>query len=97
MALDIVLPAPRRRNEAPSAKQMHVWRIPPGQPVLGLIDNAKTGADRMLRAIGNELVNRKVIASYFFFKKESSSHSMGHEHRSEMLARAHVIISGVGD
>lgn len=62
-----------------------------------MIDNAKTGADRMLAAIGDELVSRKAIASYFIFRKGSSSHSITTEERSAMLARAHVIVSGVGD
>jgi len=97
VALDIVLPAPRRRNETSAIKPMHAWRRPPPQPVLGLIDNAKTGADRMLGAIGNALVDRKVIASYFVIRKESSSHTITPEARSEMLARAHVIVSGIGD
>jgi len=97
VALDIVLPAARRRNETSAIKPMHSWRRPPSHPVLGLIDNAKTGADRMLGAIGKELVDRKVIASYFVIRKESSSHSITSETRSELLARAHVIVSGVGD
>jgi hypothetical protein len=98
MPLAVVLPAPRTRAaEAVGAGRKHAWKPLPPQPVLGLIDNTKTRTDDLLNALGRELKRRNVISEYFVHRKPDAAHSITPEVRAELLARAHVIVSGIGD
>ncbi|MBM3348044.1 MAG: hypothetical protein FJY55_16375 [Betaproteobacteria bacterium] len=99
MSIEVTLPAPRTHVIAPTAAAApaHIWRRLPDAPVLGLIDNTKTRAGDLLNAIGRELKRRGVISSHFLYRKPDAAHSISEEVRADMLARSHVIISGVGD
>ena len=97
MSLKIVMPAPRRTASSSGSAARHAWKRLPPMPVVGLVDNVKTGADRMLNAIGARLVARKMAASHFVWQKPTTSHAITNDERANLLARAHVIISGIGD
>jgi hypothetical protein len=97
MSIDVILPAPMAKHLVSRQTVRHVWKAVPDKPVIGLIDNAKTRAGYLLEALGRNLVKRGFAASYFTIKKPSPSVSVTQEQRAELLARAHVIVSGVGD
>ena len=100
MAIDVVFPVPSRRRHgarADKAAVTHAWRPLPAAPVLGLIDNTKARAKDLLEAIGKVLVQRGVVGSYFIHSKPSPSYPIGRDVRAELGARAHVIVSGLGD
>ena len=97
MSLKIVMPSPRRTVSSKESAARHAWKKLPPMPVIGLVDNVKTGADRMLNAIGARLVARKVASSHFVWQKPTTSHAISNDERANLLARAHVIISGIGD
>ncbi|MDQ1396408.1 MAG: hypothetical protein QOG64_1667 [Acidimicrobiaceae bacterium] len=64
---------------------------------IGLVDNGKSHANELLTEVAEALVRRGVGGSYFIWRKPSAGKPMTDEERSEMLARAHLVISGVGD
>ena len=97
MPIEVILPVADEIAGQGSNAPAHVWRTLPNKPVIGLIDNAKTGAAELLDAIGRTLVRRGVAASYFVWQKATASYSISNDERAAMLARAHVIVSGVGD
>lgn len=97
MSIEAVFPVPRRRAPAAPQGVVHTWKPLPAKPVLGLIDNTKSRARDLLEAVGNALVRRGVVASWFLHSKPSPSHPIGPEVRAEIAAKAHLIVSGVGD
>lgn len=97
MSIEIVLAAPLTAEAKAPAAVAHTWKALPPKPVLGLIDNSKTGAAELLDALGRNLVRRGVAVSYFMIQKETAAFSITNEDRTAMLARAHVIVSGIGD
>jgi hypothetical protein len=97
MTIEAVFPVPRNRGSDAKPRVHHVWKTPPAQAVIGLIDNTKARARDLLEAIGRSLVRRGVAASYFIHAKPSPSYPISREVRAQLLARAHLIVSGVGD
>lgn len=97
MSIDVILPAPMAKHAVRRETVRHTWNALPAKPVIGLIDNAKARAGDLLDALGRNLVRRGFAASYFVLKKYSPSVAITQEQRAELLARAHVIVSGVGD
>jgi hypothetical protein len=97
MSIDVILPAPMAKHLVSQKSVHHQWKALPDKPVVGLIDNAKARAGDLLEALGRNLVKRGFADSYFFVRKPSPSVSVTQEQRAELLARAHVIVSGVGD
>jgi hypothetical protein len=97
MSIKVILPVPDARAVATSGAPAHAWRALPSKPVVGLVDNAKTGAAALLDAVGRALVHHGAAASYFVYQKATASYSLTNDERAAMLARAHVIVSGVGD
>ena len=97
MTIEVVFPVPRNRTPADKPAVTHAWRALPPNPVLGLIDNTKARARDLLEAIGKVLVQRGVVGSYFIHSKPSPSYPITREVRAQIAARAHLIISGVGD
>jgi hypothetical protein len=97
MAIELILPVPRRQTAAAAKMASHVWRAPPDNPVVGLVDNAKAHTAELFDAIGRRFVSRGVAASYFVWQKRSAGMAMTPNERDNMLARAHVIVSGMGD
>ncbi len=97
MSIDVILPAPRAATAVPRTAVRHLWKRIPDAPMLGLIDNGKARAGDLLRALGRVLERRGFVASHFMVRKPSPSDPIGAEQRAELLARAHLIVSGVGD
>ena len=97
MSIDVILPAPRAGTGKAPGNVRHAWKSIPGKPVLGLIDNAKPRAGDLLAALGRVLERQGVIGSHFTVRKGSASEPINAEQRADLLARAHVIVSGVGD
>ena len=95
MTIEVIFPVSRTAAAAPV--RTHVWGALPKAPVVGLIDNTKSRASDLLNAIGRSLVGRGAASSYFVWSKADAAHSITTEQRAELLARAHVIVSGVGD
>ena len=97
MSIDVILPAPMARHAVRQATVRHAWKAMPARPVLALVENNKARAGDLLEALGRNLVRRGFAASYFMIRKPSPSVSITKEQRADLLARAHVIVSGVGD
>ena len=97
MSIDVILPAPRAQTAKAQGGIRHTWKPIPADAVLGLVDNNKPRARDLLEALGRVLVRRGVVASTFTVTKASASEPVNAEQRAELLARAHVIVSGVGD
>jgi hypothetical protein len=97
MTIEVVLPAPLVGSGGEVTKSTHSWKPLPARPVVGMIDNTKTGAAQFLDALGRCLVRRGVAGDYFVWKKTSSNHRITEEERDKRLSHAHVIVSGIGD
>ena len=101
MTIDVVFPIPRNRASTgaadPNRSVTHAWKTLPPKPVLCLIDNTKARARDLLEAIGRSLVARGVVGSFFLHAKPSPSYPITKEVRSAIVARAHLVVSGVGD
>lgn len=97
MKIAMVLPAPRTKAATSVVAKPHVWRKLPDKPVVGFIDNSKARAREFLDALGREFVRVGFAGSYFFVTKPNASTTVSAEVRAELLARAHMIVSGIGD
>lgn len=97
MSIDVILPAPRAATASRKPTLRHTWKAIPDQPVLGLIDNSKARAGDLLEALARVLERQGFAASHFTVRKASPSEPINAAQRAELLARAHVIVSGVGD
>jgi hypothetical protein len=69
--------------------------VPPGA-VVGVVDNGKAMAEEIMVGTALALDDRHGLAVELQ-KKPSAGKVMTLEKRAELLARAHVVISGVGD
>jgi len=96
-SIEVILPAPLHRPPTPKRAVTHVWKPLPERPVLGLIDNGKGRACDILEAIARQLEQRGLVASHFMWRKGSAGKPITPAERADMLARADVIVSGVGD
>lgn len=92
--MSVVLVVPFDRAPPPSLAP-DFTALPRGS-VLALIDNGKVNADRLLSAIGDALVERGAVASYFLYRKQRMVPLTDAE-RDDILARAQVVIAGLGD
>jgi hypothetical protein len=97
MKIAMVLPAPRTATDVGQVSRPHVWRKPPARPTIGLIDNSKARARDFLEALGRDFVRTGFAASYFLVSKPNASAPISEEVRADLLARAHMIVSGIGD
>ena len=97
MSIDVILPAPRAGTATRRPEVRHTWKRIPERPVLGLIDNNKARAGDLLEALARVLERRGFAASHFMVRKASASDPITKDERAELLARAHIIVSGVGD
>ena len=97
MTLEYVLPvAPESKADVANAKP-HTWNKLPAKPVLGLIDNGKTRARDLLVGVAKLLEKRGLIDSHFILRKPTAAHTITMEDRVDLRARAHLIISAIGD
>jgi hypothetical protein len=98
MPIQIVLPAPLSRPKpAAGPTPARHWKRLPERPVLGLVDNGKGRAADVLEAVARHLTDRGLVASHFMIRKTSAGKPITSQERADLLARADVVISGVGD
>lgn len=69
----------------------------PERPVIGLVDNRKPHARELLELLAVELGSRIGNADVVLVQKASAGRPMEPEQASDMAARAHLVITGVGD
>lgn len=93
--VEVVVPVVRRPTAAPS--QFAPSIAPPPEPTLGLIDNSKARARQLLNATADVLRASGAVGDRALLTKLSAAKPISTDERSELLARAHVVISGVGD
>ena len=96
MTIEYVLPV-FPEPKAAVAGPRHVWKSLPSKPVLGLIDNGKTRARDLLVGVARLLEKRGVIDSHFILRKPTAAHTITMEDRVDLRARAHLIVSAIGD
>jgi|KBSSwiStaDraftv2_1062776.scaffolds.fasta_scaffold24960_2 hypothetical protein len=101
MTVTMILPFadPSAPKEAPSANPAQLqrpWRAVPETPVLGLIDNGKLKADKLLYAVGDALIARGAIERYVLYKKPSLEPIAG-DALDGLLGEAHLVVSAMGD
>src|SRR5207247_996071 len=70
----------------------------PRHAVIGIIDNTKAGAKGLLELLAERLIERGVGGSYITHSKpEGAGMRLSEDARPGMLARAHMVLTGVGD
>lgn len=87
-----VLDPPRRPLELAPRKEL------PQQPVLGLVVNGKPLARELLQALQEAVqarLQRKV--DVHMISKPNAAHPITSAQADDMAARAHIVITGVGD
>jgi hypothetical protein len=97
MTLQYVLPVPPEPKSASTGGVRHAWKPLPARPVLGLIDNGKTRARDLLVGVATLLEKQGLIDSHFILRKPTAAHTITMEDRVDLRARAHLIISAIGD
>ncbi|MBM3347231.1 MAG: hypothetical protein FJY55_12145 [Betaproteobacteria bacterium] len=97
MTLRYVLPVPPEPKADVAGATPHAWKPLPANPVLGLIDNGKTRARDLLLGVATLLEKQGLIDSHFILRKPTAAHTITMEDRVDLRARAHLIISAIGD
>jgi hypothetical protein len=69
----------------------------PEHPVIGLVDNRKPHARELLQLLAEELRGRLGGGEVVLVRKAGAGNPMTPEQASDMAARAHLVITGVGD
>jgi len=69
----------------------------PASPVIGLVDNGKPHARELLELLAEELRSRIGGGETILVRKPGASHMIGEDEARELAARAHLIVTGVGD
>ena len=69
----------------------------PEHPVIGLVDNRKPHARELLELLAEELRVRLGGGEVVLVRKPGAGHPLEPEQASDMAARAHMVITGVGD
>jgi hypothetical protein len=84
-------------TEPPTTVLLAPRRELPESPVIGLVDNRKPHARELLELLAAELGERLGGAEVVLLRKPGAGHPMEPEQASDMAARAHLVITGVGD
>ena len=69
----------------------------PEHPVIGLVDNGKPHAKELLEALAAELRARVGAGDVILLRKDNVAYSITDDEARDMAARAHVVLTGVGD
>lgn len=69
----------------------------PERPVVGLVANGKPLAAELLELLAAELRARHGNLEVEILRKPSAAYAITAEQASDMAARAHIVITGVGD
>jgi hypothetical protein len=84
--------------EAPPAASVALApRRPVERPVIGLVDNGKPHALELLELVARELHARLGEGEVEVIRKKSAAWTITPEQARDMAARAHIVITGVGD
>ncbi|MBM3676516.1 MAG: hypothetical protein FJW96_01335 [Actinobacteria bacterium] len=86
------LPAP-----PPEALELAPRGALPEHPVIGLVSNGKPHAAELLEALAAELRARVGDGDVVMVRKPSAAYPITVEQATDMAARAHLVITGVGD
>jgi len=84
-------------TEAPATITLAERRVLPARPVIGLVDNRKPHARQLLELLAEELRGRIGGADVVLVQKQGAGHPLEPEQAADMAARAHLVITGVGD
>ena len=93
----ITVMRPVEASEPPTTVTLAERATLPERPVIGLVDNRKPHARRLLELLAEELQGRIGAADVVLIRKGSAGYPMEPEQASDMAARAHLVITGVGD
>ncbi len=66
-------------------------------PVIGIVENGKPQARRLLELVADELHARFGPGAVELLRKPSAAYTITPEQASDMAARAHIVVTGVGD
>lgn len=77
--------------------QLAERRLLPEHPVIGLIDNGKPFARELLELLAKELRPRLGEGEVEVLRKPSSGYPITGDQATKLAARAHLVITGVGD
>jgi hypothetical protein len=88
---------PVATEEPPATVELARRRPLPERPVIGLVDNRKPHARELLELLAEELRGRLGDAEIILVRKPGAGHPLDPEQASDMAARAHIVITGVGD
>ena len=83
--------------EPPTTVVLAERKTLPTRPVIGLVDNRKPHARRLLEILAEEIGERTDGAEVVLLRKPAAGRPMEPEQASDMAARAHLVITGVGD
>lgn len=72
-------------------------RAPADRPVIGLVDNGKPHARELLEILAAELRSRLGPGDDVLLRKPSAAYPITREQATDLAARAHLVITGVGD
>ncbi len=95
MTLELVVPFEIERQVA--ERHRPELRALPALPTVALVDNTKARAGELLAAIGAALAEQGVIGDYFVYRKSLNMIPLDDDERDNVVTRADVVISGVGD
>jgi hypothetical protein len=88
---------PVDRAEPPKTVELAERKPLPERPVIGLVDNRKPHARELLELLADELRQRIGDAEVVLVRKPGAGHPLEPEQAADMAARAHIVITGVGD
>ncbi|MCY4037133.1 MAG: hypothetical protein OXF64_06765 [bacterium] len=85
-------------EDAPPAEVAMAPRFAPTEPVvIGLIDNAKSNAKELLTYLAEGLRTRLPVADVVVHSKSAAGKPIDADDAEMLAARAHLVISGLGD
>ena len=64
---------------------------------LGLLDNTKWNANKLLRGVRDRLVQKHMFSAVNYYRKESFSRSAAPELLAEIAANNDLVITAIGD
>lgn len=92
----IVVHRPDEPAPPPAAVEL-APRTAPERPVVGLVSNGKPHAAELLELVARELHARLGEGEVELLRKQSAAYTITPEQASDMAARAHLVVTGVGD
>ena len=67
------------------------------RPVIGIVDNGKPHARELLELLAKELHDRFGPGEVELLRKPSAAYTITPEQARDLAARAHIVVTGVGD